>query len=98
MPTNPLPDIPLPEGAVGGDNWEGHGPERVIMGQDRSVTDTDVIIWTSAIQLADGRIATEDNEPPRAHVEGNVDLNSDQARELASALLEAAAELDGWVA
>ena len=32
---------------------------------------------------------------PRVHVEGAVDLNSDQARELAAILLEAAAEVDG---
>jgi hypothetical protein len=66
------------------------------MGPNRGITDTDVIIGPSAIQLADGRIALEENEPPRVHIEGNVDLNSDQARELASVLLEIAAELDGW--
>jgi hypothetical protein len=31
-------------------------------------------------------------EAPTAHVEGNIVLNSDQARELAAALLEAAVE------
>jgi hypothetical protein len=80
-------------------NWESNPPERVILGPERRVTDTDITISTSAIQLADGWIATEDddNETPHARIYGYDDLNSDQARELASALLEAAAELDGWV-
>ncbi len=94
--TNPYPDIPLPAGAVFGDIWEGDDPERVIMGPTRGITDTDITIWTSAIQRADGRIAPEQPEPPRVHVEGAVDLNSDQARELAAILLEAAADVDGW--
>jgi hypothetical protein len=52
-------------------------------------------LWTSAIQRADGRIEPEPG-PPRVHIEGDVDLNRDQARELAAVLLEVAAELDGW--
>src|SRR5258707_11144605 len=99
--TNPHPDVPLPTGAVFGDNWEGEPAERVIMGQNRSITDTDVVIWTSAIQFADGRIQQDEggaSEPPLVHVDGGVDLNSDQARELAAALIEAAAEVDRWAA
>jgi hypothetical protein len=89
-------DVPLPAGALFGDIWEGDDPARVIMGQSHGITGTDVLVWTSAIQWADGRIAPEQPEPPRVHVEGAVDLNSDQARELAAILLEAAAEVDGW--
>jgi hypothetical protein len=47
------------------------------------------------MQRTDGRIYSE-SEPPRVHIEGDVDLSSDQARELSAVLLEAAAELDGW--
>jgi hypothetical protein len=99
--TNPSPDVPLPPGAENGDNWErgDDGPERVIMGPSRGITDAgNARIWTSAIQLANGRIAVEEaSEPPLVHLEGDFDLNSDQARELAAVLLEAAAELDSWV-
>src|ERR1700730_13781592 len=93
--TNPHPHVPLPAGAVFGDIWEGDDPERVVWGANRGITDSDLIIWTSAMQRTDGRIYSE-SEPPKVHVDGGVDLNSDQARELAAALLEAAAELDGW--
>ncbi len=95
-----IPDVPLPAGAEHGDTWEGPGPRRVIMGPDRRITDSDVYIWTSAIQQADGQIAPENPEPPQVHIEetGDVGLNSDQARELAAVLLEAAAVLDGWAA
>src|SRR5258707_11500086 len=95
--TNPHPDVPGPAGAVFGDAWEGEPAERVIMGQNRGITDTDVVIWTSAIQFADGRIQQDEvgaSEPPLVHVDGDVDLNSDQARELAAVLLEITAELD----
>jgi hypothetical protein len=94
-----IPDVQLPTGAEHGDTWEGPGPRRVIMGPDCRITDSDVYIWTSAIQHADGRIAPENPEPPYVHIEetGDVGLNSDQARELAAVLLEAAAELDRWV-
>jgi hypothetical protein len=93
---HPTSDIPLPAGAVFGDTWEGDGPQRVVMGQTRGITDSDFTVWTSAIQCADGRI---DSEPPEVHIAGDTDsgLNSDQARELAAALLEAAAEMDAWL-
>jgi hypothetical protein len=92
---HPTSDIPLPAGAAFGDTWEGDGPQRVVMGPTRGITDSDFTVWTSAIQCADGRI---DSEPPEVHIAGDTDsgLNSDQARELAAALLEAAGELDGW--
>jgi hypothetical protein len=94
-PTTPFPQVPLPPGAVRADVWEGDGPQRVVMGQTRGITDSDFTVWTSAIQCADGRI---DSEPPEVHIAGDTDsgLNSDQARQLAAALLEAAAEMDVW--
>jgi hypothetical protein len=95
--TNPRPDVTLPPGATHADSWQPDG-YRIIGGPDRGITDTDVSIWTSAFQRSDGQIDVEPEaaEGPRVHVQGDVDLNSDQARELASALLEAAAEIDAW--
>jgi hypothetical protein len=91
------PDVPLPPGAVRADVWEGTDPERVVRGRDLGITDSDVTIWTTAIQRADGRIASEP-EPPLVHIQHNTDsgLNSDQCRELAAVLLGLAAQLDGW--
>jgi hypothetical protein len=98
--TNPHPDIPLPAGAVFGDIWQGQGDDiyRVIMGANRGVTDSDVVIWTSAIRFWDGSLDTDGEvETPAVHIDGDTDrLNSDHARELASALVEAAAEVDRW--
>src|SRR4051794_15743058 len=98
--TNPFPDIPLPAGADFADMWEGRGDDihRVVMGVNRGVTDSDVIVWSSAIQFWDASIDTDNViDPPAVHIDGAVgNLNSDQARELAAALLEAAAECDGW--
>jgi len=97
--TNPYRHVPLPVGAVFGDVWEGDDPERVIMGPNRGVTDSDAIVWTTTIQRADGGISLEP-EPPHIHIQTIWEdgLNSDQARELAAVLLEAAAEMDGWAA
>jgi hypothetical protein len=58
------PDVPLPAGAVFGDTWEGDGPQRVVMGPTRGISDTDFTIGTSAIQCAEGRIAPDQPEPP----------------------------------
>jgi hypothetical protein len=91
------PNVPLPSGAVRADVWEGTDPERVVRGRDLGITDSDVTIWTTAIQRADGRIS-DGPEPPFVHIDGAVELNTDQCRELAAVLLGLAAELDGWVA
>ncbi|MGD1237506.1 hypothetical protein [Mycobacterium seoulense] len=97
-----VPDVPLP---VGADpvlwEWDGDPPHRAVFGADRGVTDHRVRVYTMAIQLADGRI--DDGEPPSVVVcdgqhQAMADLNSDQARELAAALLQTAGEIDGWVA
>ncbi|MGO9151757.1 hypothetical protein [Mycobacterium sp.] len=97
IPQHSYPNVPLPAGAVFGNIWEGDDPERVITGPNRGITDSDVFVRTTAIQRADGRIDVEPNEPPLVHIEGDTDgLNSDQVRELATVLLEAAAEMDGW--
>jgi hypothetical protein len=91
------PNVPLPAGAALADIWEGEHPQRVIMGPNRGITDSDVIVWTTAIQSADGRI-DDGPEPPLVHIHGDPELNSDQAREPAAVLLECAAEMDGSTA
>jgi hypothetical protein len=97
MKNDTHPDIPLPPGAVRADVWEGDGPKRVVRGRDLGITDSDVTIWATAIQRADGRIDSEP-EPPLVHIQHNTDsgLNSDQCRELAAVLLGLAAEIAGW--
>jgi hypothetical protein len=90
-------DVPLPTGVAAVDDWRPNDPlpYRVVLGAGRGVTDHKVRVQTSAIQFADGRI-----DAPTATISGaghnGSGLNSDQARELASALIKAAAELDGW--
>lgn len=87
------PDVPLPAGAHA-DVWEPESDKRVrlIFGARRPVTDHSVSVLAGALQYDDGRV-----EELRV-ILGDHDLNSDQARELASALLEAAAEIDRWAA
>jgi hypothetical protein len=96
MTITPTLSVPLPAGAVYGDNWEGDAPERVVTGPRRGITDTHLTVWTSAIQRADGRINTE-QEPPLVHIDDQQregPLNSNQARGLAAILLEAADEME----
>jgi hypothetical protein len=67
--TKPVPDVPLPAGAVFGDDWEDTGPEQVVTGSRRGITDSEVSVRTSAVQRADGRIDSE-SVPPGVHIEG----------------------------
>jgi hypothetical protein len=101
---NPYPDIAPPAGARPIEDWQAIEPQpyRVVIGDDRTVTDHKLRVSPTAIQLADGSIDDGTTiEAPSVYVvdldEGNL-LNSDQARELASVLLEAADEIDGWAA
>lgn len=94
-------DIPLPPGAHTYDDWQDSDPQpyRVIIGADRTVTDHPLRVSPSAVQWRDGTVDDGRIEGPQVYVfdlgEGNP-LNIDQARELAAALLAAAAEIDGW--
>jgi hypothetical protein len=100
---NPYPDIRPPSGATTVDDWQSFDPQpyRVVIGADRTVTDHVARVSPSAIQWADGSIDGHGEiELPHVYVFGLDEtgpLNSDQARELAAALLETAAEIDGWV-
>jgi hypothetical protein len=84
-------DVRLPAGAHA-DVWEPDGAQhvRLIYGALRPVTDHEAWVQAGALQHDDGRI-----EEPRV-ILGDHDLNSDQARELASALLETAVEIEAW--
>jgi hypothetical protein len=103
MTTSTIPPVPLPTGATTVDDWQHDDPQpyRVILGADRKVTDHKLTVSPSAVQWGDGSVDDGRIEVPHVYVydvdEGNP-LNSDQARELAAALLEAAAEVDGWSA
>jgi hypothetical protein len=102
-PTNPYPDVVPPAGASALDAWQDDVPQpyRIVLGADRTVTDHKLRVSTSALQWADGSVDDGRIEPPHIYVEdlneGNLP-NRDQARALAAVLLEAAAEVDGWVA
>lgn len=105
---DPYPDVvPLP-GADHVGKWDLDDPEhpepyRLLFGFDRTVTDHTVRVYASAVQLADGTTEEGSIDGPSVYVASGQasalePLNSDQARELASALLEAAAEIDRWSA
>jgi hypothetical protein len=71
------------------------------LGTGRGVTDHNVVVQTSAIQFADGRIDDGGIVAPSVTIShacyNGRGLSSTQARELAARLLEAADELDGWI-
>jgi hypothetical protein len=93
----------LPAGATAEPNeWlEGRAqPYRIIYARDRRITDHRRALSPSALQWDDGTIDGGNVEPPGIYVYGldeSAPLKSDQARELATALLETADEIDGWV-
>jgi hypothetical protein len=97
-----LTTAPLPAGTVeapGG--WALFDNKfRVFHGADRAVRnvaeETIAEVSTEGVQLLDGSIS--DEYPPSIHVYICSDggITADQARALASALVEAADEIDGW--
>lgn len=98
------PTIDPPVGATACDIWQEHDPlpYRVVFGAFRMVTDHAAVVSSSAVQWADGSIDDGGIEAPAIALlndgtEAILGLDSDQARELAAALLEAADELDRWV-
>jgi hypothetical protein len=94
-------DVPLPAGATFVGNWDWDGgamPYRFVTFTDRTITDHPARVSPHAFQYADGSLASAGEEAPGiAVLEASIHpLNSDQARELAAALLAAAAEIDGF--
>ena len=70
------------------------GDQRVVAGINRGIDGHDVLVWTAAVQYADGSL----RQPAQVHVElGHDDaMTADQARALAAELIEAADEIDRW--
>ena len=95
--------VALPTGAAAFFEWRPHEPlpYRVVLGANRGVADHNVVVHTSAIQFADGRIDDGGVVAPRVTIShacyNGRGLSSTQARKLAARLLEAADELDGWI-
>ena len=98
-------DVTLPTGVARITPWEPEGDQahyRFIVGATRTVTDHPIRVSVHAFQWSDGTL--DDGEILSApgialhNADACVPLRSDQARELAGALLEAAAEFDSWVA
>jgi hypothetical protein len=101
-PDDPRADVAVPAGAVHADEWEDDDPQpyRIVTGARRGITDRDLIVWTSALQRQDGSLDV-DRDPPTVNlgaVSWERGLTAGQARELAALLVEAADEIDGWVA
>lgn len=102
--TDSYANVPPPPGFVAPDEWTAgrilsHDESRawrLIFSPDRTVTDHDACVSIRACQYSDGSL---DDEIALfvLGVSWDNGLNSDQARELAAALLEAAAQLDGLV-
>jgi hypothetical protein len=96
------PDVPVPPGARP-DAWQDDSPfaYRVLLGEVRGIdgVDTDhVCVQPTAIQFADGRVdGGSVHEPPHVYLRDDA-LSAAQARELAALLIEAADEVDGWLA
>lgn len=90
--SSPCPDIQPPVGAAHVAQWEdvdtNTGPWRAVTFTRHQVIDSDASMSMSACQYDDGRL-----DEFGIFVVGDY-LNSDQARELAGALLGAAAEMD----
>jgi hypothetical protein len=97
--TMSAPNIPLPVGAVFGDDWAdvgtNTGPWRTVAFISHQVTDHQGRVSLTASQDPSGHL--DEFQIEASNFEYN-SLNSDQARELAAVLLEAADEMDGWAA
>lgn len=95
------PCRPTPEGAKADDWQEKNGQRfRVIFGTSPVIADRpDVILFPTAVQLGDGKVDNGDNvEPPVVYVDVEQErgLTAVEARALATALVESAAQLDRW--
>jgi hypothetical protein len=96
-------DVPLPACVTAVFDWRPNDPlpYRVVLGASRGVTDHNVVVHTSAIQFADGRIDDGGIVAPSVRIShacfNGRGLSSTQARELAARLLEAADQIDGWI-
>ena len=95
--TRPVAEAPMPVGAAHVAAWEDDQPmpSRCFFGVPRGVTGRTIVVGAAGHQWADGSVESVASIEIVGHLHG---LTSDQARELASILLQAADEADGWVA
>lgn len=89
-----------PPAGTTADTWQ---PEnyRIVYGPRRSLPSReDFTVTTTAVQHGDGRIDDGSPlEPPHVYLDHpDRGLTAGQARALAALLLDAAAEIDGWLA
>ena len=102
LPLAETPNHATPEGAEA-DAWQDNNGElfRLVYKTSRGIAQRpDATVFLSAVQLGDGTIDKGDRlEPPVLYVDvqDGRGLTSVQARSLATALVNAAAELDRWV-
>jgi hypothetical protein len=68
---------------------------RPFFGVPRGISGRTLVVGTAGHQFADGSVESPASVDVIGVLQG---LSSDQARELASALLRAADEVDGWLA
>jgi hypothetical protein len=100
--TTTIPDVPVPPGARP-DTWQDDSPlpYRVLLGEVRGIDGVDidrVCVQPTAVQFSDGRVDDGSaHEPPQVYL-NDYGLTSAQARELAAVLVDAADEVDGWLA
>jgi len=104
--TSPYPDVPVPAGADKVYDWDDPSTSeayRFFQGRVRTITadDTknrpwseDITVCVEGTQDPDGTINRDINVHQLHHDDP---ITANQARQLAAALLEAAAELDRWV-
>lgn len=97
--------VTLPAGVARVDDWEldgDHAYYRFIVGATRTLSDHRIRVSAHAFQWSDGTLDDGNILSAPGIAIHDVDcggpLTSDQARELAAALLEAAMEFDSWVA
>ncbi|RFZ05441.1 hypothetical protein MML61_10240 [Mycobacterium marinum] len=101
MPTTtPLPDLPLPPGAIAdADGWEAWDNRfRVIFTPDETVPGTDIDVYGRAQQFPDGHVddGTLDPEHPPQVAIDECWLSIDQARAAAAMILATADTLEQW--
>jgi hypothetical protein len=96
--TNPIANLPIPAG-FSADDWadiESPHAFRTLWGLQRSIGDGAAVVRASLMQYPDGTVETDDDESPCIHIDICRDwgLTREEAREVATAILAVADELD----
>lgn len=93
--TRLAPEVSPPAGAAYVGPWDDDQPmpSRSFFGSPRGIGGRGIVVGTAGHQWADGSIESAASIDVIGLLDG---LTGDQARELASALLQAADEVDAW--